>query len=166
MEKNKKNSKSIIKILIIGIIVIIALFLVLRFTTQKNITMKVDSSTAKFTYSSFEYKKTEENENEVKLESKEEKIVIKTYNNLDMKYDIFKEYNKMVYNGEEKQYKNINTLAFKNENTNSYVYIAQISDNSYLEISISNKENMNKTLDELANTKGLKKILDSVKITK
>lgn len=166
MKKNRKNNKINIQPIIISILILIAIIFLSRIITQKNIKMKVNNSNIKFTYSSFEYKKTDENQNEVKLESKEDKIVVKIYDNLDMKYDIFKEYQKMVHNGEEKQYKNISTLAFKNESNNSYVYITQISDNSYLEISISNKENVNKSLEELANKKSLKKILDSVKISK
>ena len=71
----------------------------------------------------------------------------------------------MVYNGEEKQYKNVLVLSYK-ENDNNHVYMLKISDNAYIEITLSKKEDCKKTLDELINKKCIQNILNSVKVTK
>ena len=151
--------------LVIVIAVILVLFLTFNLFTKKNIKINVDNSNINFTYSSLDYKKIEENQNEVKLESKENEIITRAYNNIDTKYDVLKEYKKMVYNGEEKQYKNVKFLSY-NENENKHVYMAQISENSYVEIIFSKKENSSKSLEDIVNQKNVQKILDSVKITK
>lgn len=161
----KKNNKSFIKIAIIAIAIIIVLFLVFNLLTQKNRKLNIDGSNINFTYSSLDYKQIEEDQDEIKLESKEDKIIIKSYSNTDTKYDILKEYKKMVYNGEEKQYKNVLVLSYK-ENDNNHVYMLKISDNAYIEITLSKKEDCKKTLDELINKKCIQNILDSVKVTK
>ncbi|MBQ3415790.1 MAG: hypothetical protein IJH39_10755 [Clostridia bacterium] len=161
----KKDNKSPIKMIVIVIAVILVLFLTFNLFTKKNIKINVDNSNINFTYSSLDYKKIEENQNEVKLESKENEIITRAYNNIDTKYDVLKEYKKMVYNGEEKQYKNVKFLSY-NENENKHVYMAQISENSYVEIIFSKKENSSKSLEDIVNQKNVQKILDSVKITK
>ena len=161
----KKDNKSPIKMIVIVIAVILVLFLTFNLFTKKNIKINVDNSNINFKYSSLDYKKIEENQNEVKLESKENEIITRAYNNIDTKYDVLKEYKKMVYNGEEKQYKNVKFLSY-NENENKHVYMAQISENSYVEIIFSKKENSSKSLEDIVNQKNVQKILDSVKITK
>ena len=161
----KKDNKSPIKMIVIVIAVSLVLFLTFNLFTKKNIKINVDNSNINFTYSSLDYKKIEENQNEVKLESKENEIITRAYNNIDTKYDVLKEYKKMVYNGEEKQYKNVKFLSY-NENENKHVYMAQISENSYVEIIFSKKENSSKSLEDIVNQKNVQKILDSVKITK
>ena len=161
----KKDNKSPIKMIVIVIAVILVLFLTFNLFTKKNIKINVDNSNINFKYSSLDYKKIEENQNEVKLESKENEIITRAYNNIDTKYDVLKEYKKMVYNGEEKQYKNVKFLSY-NESENKHVYMAQISENSYVEIIFSKKENSSKSLEDIVNQKNVQKILDSVKITK
>ena len=161
----KKNNKSFIKIAFIAIAIIIVLFLVFNLLTQKNKKLNIDGSNINFTYSSLDYKQIEEDQDEIKLESKEDKIIIKSYSNTDTKYDVLKEYKKMVYNGEEKQYKNVLVLSYK-ENDNNHVYMLKISDNAYIEITVSKKEDCKKTLDELINKKCIQNILNSVKVTK
>lgn len=161
----KENNKSFIKIAFIAIAIIIVLFLVFNLLTQKNKKLNIDGSNINFTYSSLDYKQIEEDQDEIKLESKEDKIIIKSYSNTDTKYDVLKEYKKMVYNGEEKQYKNVLVLSYK-ENDNNHVYMLKISDNAYIEITVSKKEDCKKTLDELINKKCIQNILNSVKVTK
>lgn len=162
-EENKNNLKVILIIVSVIIIAIISFVLIKIFTT-KNIELLVNNSKINLTYSSLDYKESQKSDSEAKIESKEDDITIKTYTNIDTEYEMLKEYKKMVYNGEEKQFNNITYMYYKNPSTNQLGVIAPISDKSYIEITISAKEGGNKTVEDIFNQKKVQNILESLKI--
>lgn len=160
----KNNSKSLKNVIIIIIAIILIGVLAIFLMSNKKIKLTVDNVDINFSYSKLEYKQIEKNEKMIKLESKKYDITIKNESINDVKYNELKEYKKMVYNGEEKQYKNVSFLVYRNEN--NYYLNTPISDNYYLEICIVGRDNANKSVDEVLKEKSINKMLNSFKIAK
>lgn len=157
--------KKVMKIVIISIALVVAMYGIIMIATNKKITINFEEGTNLIVkYNTMQFKvETDADGNNI-LVGKDEKIMfgkIKSLEDYGNDFALLKDYRIMAYNGKVVEYNGTEYIAYKKEN--NYELVCQIGTDEYVEIKINGSQD---NVEDVFNSKKVQKVLSRMELLK